>query len=304
MDYYQRLRPVIRHLERHYNQPFSLDDMAALAHLSPYHFHRIFKAITSETPAEYLRRLRLENIARRLFYDNDASITALALEHGFSSSQALAKAFRQHFGLPSSAIRACKDLESIIRTMHGSKIGHQLRKPGNAAPLTTGYPERASVGSAYTRKQAMQIENHPPRTLAYIRVTGAYGANYEAPTNRLYQWAEPRGLAGGECLYIYWDNLETTPKDKCRTDICLTVPADTPTGGDIEKQQIAIAGGSYAVIRRTVTDSVQYSQYWQELIAVVIDGKLALDDSRPCFELYHSYHAASGKADVSFCAAV
>ncbi len=104
----------------------------------------------------------------------------------------------------------------------------------------------------------MHIERHHPKTLAYIRITGPYGKGYEEPIDRLYQWAGRHGLSGGECLFIYLDNPETTPGDQCRTDLCLTVPADAATGGEIEKQHIP--GGTYAVIRRTVNDPVQYAQ--------------------------------------------
>ena len=61
--YHRRLQPVIRYLEQHYRDPPDLTTIAALASLSPYHFHRIFTAVTGETLAAYLRRLRLENIA-------------------------------------------------------------------------------------------------------------------------------------------------------------------------------------------------------------------------------------------------
>nr|WP_298642743.1 AraC family transcriptional regulator [uncultured Cardiobacterium sp.] len=57
-DYHRRLQPVIRYLEQHYRDPPDLTTIAALASLSPYHFHRIFTAVTGETLAAYLRRLR------------------------------------------------------------------------------------------------------------------------------------------------------------------------------------------------------------------------------------------------------
>ena len=66
-DYNKRLLPVIRHLEQHYREPLDLTALAERAALSPYHFHRIYKAVTGETPAATVRRLRLENIARQLF---------------------------------------------------------------------------------------------------------------------------------------------------------------------------------------------------------------------------------------------
>ncbi len=52
-----KLRPVLRYLEHNYRQPVDLATMARMAALSPYHFHRLFKACTDETPAHYLRRL-------------------------------------------------------------------------------------------------------------------------------------------------------------------------------------------------------------------------------------------------------
>ena len=148
----------------------------------------------------------------------------------------------------------------------------------------------------------MYIERHHPKTLAYIRITGPYGKGYEEPIDRLYQWAGRHGLTGGECLFIYLDNPETTPGDQCRTDLCLTVPADAATGGEIEKQHIP--GGTYAVIRRTVNDPVQYAQYWQELTDDIIAAGIAMDTDRPCYELYHHFDSSSGQADVSFCIAV
>ena len=301
-DYRRRLRPVIRHLERHYAEPINLHEMARLAAFSPHHFHRIFKAVTGEAPAAYLRRLRLEAIARQLFYDDDAHITALALEYGFSSSQALAKAFRQRFGVPPSEIRACTDLESIIRTMHNSKIGHLLHQNGHARPPAALHHEASST----QQERPMKTERLDPCTVAYIRVTGPYGQGYEAAANRLYQWAGAHGLADGECLFLYLDSPETTPAEKCRTDIALVLPDaaanSVPVQGDIEKRPLP--GGGYATLRRTVTAPEQYRQYWQEIIADIIAARLEMDDTRPCFERYHRYDMGTGEADVSFCIAI
>ncbi len=67
VDYHQRLVPVIRYLEQHFNEPLNLPEVAALANLSPYHFHRTFKAVQGETLADFIRRLRLEAAADDLF---------------------------------------------------------------------------------------------------------------------------------------------------------------------------------------------------------------------------------------------
>ena len=82
IDYHSRLRPVIRHLELHDTEPIDLHEMARLAAFSPHHFHRIFKTVTCETPADYLRRLRLETAARQLFYDDGARAIPPVLARG------------------------------------------------------------------------------------------------------------------------------------------------------------------------------------------------------------------------------
>ena len=198
-------------------------------------------------------------------------------------------------------IRACRDFEIWIETMQNSKIGHLLHKSGHAANAVNGDTAPVINPQEPAMTSDMQTTTLAPRTVAYIRVTGEYGKNYEPATNRLYQWAGAHGLADGECLFIYLDSPEITPADKCRTDICLTVPEDTATGNGIKKQHLP--GGSYALIRRTVSDPAQYRVYWEEIIAAVIAAQLEIDD-RPCFEQYHHYDAATGKADVSFCVAV
>lgn len=297
-DHNQRLRPLIRYLETHYANPPTLAEAARRAALSPWHFHRLFREHTGETYAAHLRRLRLEAVARKLFYDDHASITALALEHGFASSQALAKAFRRHFGFPPSLLRHCEGVESITTTMQQSKIGHLLHKTGHAQNPPTADNKRSPQRQEHT----MKTEKLPACTVAYIRVTGPYGEGYEEATNILYQWAGAHNLANGECLFIYLDNPETTPAAQCRTDICLTVPEDAPVHGRIEKR--ALPGGSYAILRRTVTDPAQYRLYWEEAVAAVLAAGLAIDDTRPCFEHYHRYDTQSGHADVSFCTAI
>ena len=288
VDYRERLRPVIRYLEQHYREPLDLAVLAERAVLSPYHFHRVYKAVTGETPAATVRRLRLENIARQLFYAANADITTLALEHGYASSQALAKAFRAHFGMTARDIRACRDFESWMQAMQNSKIGYLLHKNGHAAHAGNGDTAPVINPQEQAMTTDMQTTTLAPCTVAYIRVVGEYGKNYEPATNRLYQWAGAHGLADGECLFIYLDSPEITP-------------ADTATGNGIEKRHLP--GGSYALIRRSVTDPAQYRVYWEEIMSAVIAAQLEIDD-RPCFELYHSYDAATSKADVSFCVAV
>jgi len=299
VDYQLRFTPVIRYIEKHFLQQINLSEMAKLANLSPYHFHRIFCAVTGEKPQAMLRRLRLESAASELFHAKH-SVTEIALEHGFSSSQSLAKAFRQHYAVTPTAIRDCQSYAELTTLLQNSKIGDSLRNTGHAAQTAGTY-----TGCELTQRsdKLMKTQQFEPSTLAYIRVTGPYGEGYEPAAKALYQWAGANGLTDATCLFIYHDNPQLTPAEKCRTDICLMVPEGTQTSPGIELKPFT--GGSYAVVREQITEKSQYANVWQSLLDQVVESQLEIDDQeRPCFELYHSYDLQTGHADVSICVAI
>ncbi|WP_434361226.1 AraC family transcriptional regulator [Parasalinivibrio latis] len=296
VDYRKRLIPVIRYLENNFNEPSRLVDIATQANLSPYHFHRIFKAVTGETLADYVRRLRLENAADDLF-KKQCSVTDAALTYGFSSSQALAKAFQQHFGLTPSDFKNCEDLRAFGEMLRNSKIGHTLRNSGNEAADVLPYSDPDST----MERMDMETKQFEPGFLAYIRVTGPYGENYEPAIRKLYQWAGAKGLSGFPSIFVYHDNPELTPAEKCRTDIGMLLPEQTETTGEVELT--AFQGGSYGVHRGKASCHEDYSKHWAHLIGEIIKSGLDTDD-RPCFELYHSYDPETHESDVTFCTAV
>ncbi len=295
-NYHQKLKPVIRYLEKNFNAPLNLEEVAKLALLSPYHFHRVFKAVTNETLNEYLRRLRLQQAAQDLFYKKP-SVTEVALDYGFSSSQNFAKAFRKHFNLSPSDIRSCASIELFAELMKNSKTGNKQSKNGNDTITLNFY----TSPNLQQRRITMERKQFEQGSLAYIRVTGPYGENYEPAIGKLYQWAAAEGVSDATCLFIYHDNPELTPADKCRTDICLMVPDNVKISGDLELQKFP--GGEYGTLRKTITNKSQYGPAWNEHISQIVELGIEMDD-RPCFELYHSYDNEKDIADVSFCSAI
>jgi AraC family transcriptional regulator len=65
-SYARRLGKVAAHIAAHLDDPLDLDRLAGVACLSPYHFHRIYRALWGETAAETLSRLRLGRAAVQL----------------------------------------------------------------------------------------------------------------------------------------------------------------------------------------------------------------------------------------------
>lgn len=88
----------------------TLAELASKLELSPFHFHRLFKGDTGETPAAHLSRIRLEHAAHLMVVLPDASLLQVALDSGFTSAATFARAFRQHFGETASEHRQRKHL--------------------------------------------------------------------------------------------------------------------------------------------------------------------------------------------------
>ena len=82
----------------------SMDDIAAAAAMSRFHFIRQFKAVFGETPVQCRTRARLAK-ARELLVSSDASVTLICLTVGFSSLGSFSHLFAQRFGHSPSAFR-------------------------------------------------------------------------------------------------------------------------------------------------------------------------------------------------------
>src|SRR5215470_13020921 len=115
--YVQRVNLAIDHIVGHLDEPLRLRDLARVALLSPFHFHRVFQALIGSTPADFVKRLRLEKALGLLSQPRPPSLTAIALACGFSSSSDFSRCFKRRFGLPPSSF----DVEAWRRT-HGAEL--------------------------------------------------------------------------------------------------------------------------------------------------------------------------------------
>lgn len=100
----RRLARVIELVESRLDGGISLGDMAREAGLSPYHFSRVFKLATGETPYQFIGSRRLER-ARKLLTTSDTPLAELALSCGYSSQSHFTAAFTHAMGLPPGRYR-------------------------------------------------------------------------------------------------------------------------------------------------------------------------------------------------------
>lgn len=108
----RRVRRAVELMHARLDRELPLEELAAAAYLSPFHFARLFKKATGAAPHAYLAALRIER-AQSLLAASDASITEIAARVGYASHSHFTKAFRQSTGLTPRAFRAALVKEAV-----------------------------------------------------------------------------------------------------------------------------------------------------------------------------------------------
>lgn len=98
------LRRAHDHIDRHYQAALDLDQLAAVAGVSKFHFARSFEAAYGETPIRYLTRRRIER-AQDLLRVANLTVTEVCMAVGFASLGSFSSRFTQLVGESPTAYR-------------------------------------------------------------------------------------------------------------------------------------------------------------------------------------------------------
>jgi AraC family transcriptional regulator len=218
-DYGERLERVFTWLADHLDDTLDLTRLADVACLSPYHFHRVYRAMQGETAADTVRRLRLHRAAAELI-TGELPIPRVGRRAGYGSQEAFTRAFKAAYGVPPARYRA-----SFVPT------------------LTSGRREDAMETTTYETT----IRTERAVRVAALRHQGDYqaiGSTFE----RLMALAVGQGLLGTDLrsFGIYYDDPSATPVSALRADACVAVPEGATPAGDLQLKEIR--GGRYATV--------------------------------------------------------
>jgi len=100
-----KLRAAVEYIEDHLDVGPSLEQMAAAAHLSPYHFARGFKAATGLPPHQFVIARRVERAKQLLEEGGDLSLAAIRARVGFSDRSQFSHHFKRLVGVTPGQFR-------------------------------------------------------------------------------------------------------------------------------------------------------------------------------------------------------
>ena len=119
------------YLQQHLDDCIKIDDMVKHIGLGRSRMFAMFKSATGMTPNDYLLRLRIKK-AEELLITADLSLTSIAFECGFSSSQYFSKVFRQYAGRTASEFR--NDVLSSKNNSSRRRVRQGMARPKDAGP--------------------------------------------------------------------------------------------------------------------------------------------------------------------------
>ena len=137
----QRVAEAASWIRSHFNQPVTVDEMAASVHMSASSFHQRFKAVTSMSPLQYQKVLRLHE-ARRLMLFQRMDATDACHRVGYLSPSQFSREYARFFGSAPT-----KD------------IG-RLRKEGLGSAPRGSEPSRRATGERRSRTQTRRWAGH------------------------------------------------------------------------------------------------------------------------------------------------
>ena len=108
----QRVINAMHTLRTRFTEAIRVEELAAIAQMSPSAFHRQFKALTSMTPLQYQKQLRLLE-ARRLMISTAFNVETACFQVGYESPSQFSREYARMFGIPPK--RDAKQMRATFR---------------------------------------------------------------------------------------------------------------------------------------------------------------------------------------------
>ncbi|HEY5508453.1 MAG TPA: AraC family transcriptional regulator [Paludibacter sp.] len=237
-EYQQMVLKVQHYINQHLAEDLSLERLASVANYSPFHFQKIFSEAVSESPKQYVIRLRLEKAAHFIKIFPQLPINEIAMSCGFSSNSIFSRAFKNYFGVSADSYRGLTTDEFNKISKSKSQLS-QWTDASWITPITDIQQKVETVRLTSTPVINTIYTFH----LACIQTTLSHPENISLAFQSLLQWAGPRGLITPTTKYfgVWLDFPFITPTDKCRYLCGLEINDDIKSTKGINIQTVSKA---------------------------------------------------------------
>lgn len=219
-EYFKAVNRAVDYISEHLSAPINLYDLAVEVNISGFHFHRIFKAMMSESPGEYIQRLRFERAVFKL-QTTKQTVAEIAEQTGYQSPHALTKAFKKRFGIPPAAFRARpSELSVSIEPIGNMELIPQIREIDSKVVVTTRVDNPYEKADAFTRAWK--------KLITFMNLDGIPDGNREY-------------------LSLSRDVSSITRPELCRMYVCISNTEGIKPKGEFGVQ--TIEGGLYAIFK-------------------------------------------------------
>lgn len=218
--YTDRISKVIDFIEDNIHSRLRLNELAAVAMFSKYHFHRIFKNVTGETLNDFIKRQRMIKAYRMLQTDRTVTVKELTYALGYHSMANFSRDFKNFHGVSPSEVKSSA----------GFVESGKEQKP----------PRLLNISFK-------GIERIPGTFVVYRKITTGYDTDLIPKVfDSLYRLALENDFSIKQFIGIGYDDPDYTPAGKCKYDACMAVnEADLPRGFTASAK--TLKGGWYAV---------------------------------------------------------
>ncbi len=254
-DYEKRLNRVVEYIHDNPAGDLSLDALADVAALSRFHFHRVYAAMTGETAAATVRRMRMHRAAVALV-QGMTPLRQIARHVGYPDQASFSRAFSDIYGTGPAAFRSRGELRPVSLSLTPK------------GPLM--YP--------------VEIRTHAARRLICLPHQGPYpeiGRAFE----KLGATVASRGLLAqlGNMVGVYYDSPADTAPEALRSHAGFEAAPETPCLPPLE--QVVLPGGRHAVL----TFRGPYaglSAAYDQLFGIWLAESDEIPGNSPVFEVY------------------
>lgn len=274
------INQAINYIYNNLDKNLTVEEIAEHCCFSKYYFNRIFKTIVGESMYSFIKRMRMEKAAFMLKTESKRTITDIAADVGYSSSN-FASAFRQCYGVSASDFKKLKYAPGKDSFADVVKYIQSIKKDENV----------------YRKIDAkIKIKNMAAMNLMYRRVICNYARDLEEAWGAFCKEIESKGQLDPHSRFIgiSYDDPLLAHEDRCVYDMC--IETDKCSGVDIHR----LPPGTYACYEfhdrkdKLILAFNELSSLWLPFC------KYELAD-RPVLEIYQSGIDERGNLHAEIC---